>query len=235
MRWRQPLTAGKWRERTFSSRQKHIFCAVTTTPGPSCSYRWRSFKWTTSISSSSTVHPLRPTQATLGASLDRQTERRTAFFPLGRPWRRFTRRDEMEALVRWAYPTSWQLICNTWLATSYFRQSTRWGLMIMTVSNHSVNSSWVMSWNNRAVFKMAARKLGYSTVECQRTVCRRTARLEFYLKFRTTQGAVANRLRRRTSDQTVLGSNPAVAAALSPWTRLFTPIVPRRSLHISFY
>ena len=48
-------------------------------------------------------------------------------------------------------------------------------------------------------------------------------------------GAVANRLRRRTSDQTVLGSNPAVAAALSPWTRLFTPIVPRRSLHIGFY
>ena len=48
-------------------------------------------------------------------------------------------------------------------------------------------------------------------------------------------GAVANRLRRRTSDQTVLGSNPAVVAALSPWTRLFTPIVPRRSLHISFY
>ena len=48
-------------------------------------------------------------------------------------------------------------------------------------------------------------------------------------------GAVANRLRRRTSDQTVLGSNPAVAAALSAWTRLFTPIVPRRSLHISFY
>ena len=41
--------------------------------------------------------------------------------------------------------------------------------------------------------------------------------------------------KRRTSDQTVLGSNPAVAAALSPWTRLFTPIVPRRSLHISFY
>ena len=34
---------------------------------------------------------------------------------------------------------------------------------------------------------------------------------------------------------TVLGSNPAVAVALSPWTRLFTPIVPRRSLHISFY
>ena len=31
-------------------------------------------------------------------------------------------------------------------------------------------------------------------------------------------GAVANRLRRRTSDQTVVGSNPAVAAALSPWT-----------------
>ena len=49
------------------------------------------------------------------------------------------------------------------------------------------------------------------------------------------QVAVANRLRRRTSDQTVLGSNPAVAAALSPWTRLFTPIGPRRSLHISFY
>ena len=48
-------------------------------------------------------------------------------------------------------------------------------------------------------------------------------------------GAVANRLRRQTSDQTVLGSNPAMAAALSPWTRLFTPIVPRRSLHISFY
>ena len=48
-------------------------------------------------------------------------------------------------------------------------------------------------------------------------------------------GAVANRLRRRTSDQAVLGSNPAVAAAFSPWTRLFTPIVPRRSLHISFY
>ena len=40
---------------------------------------------------------------------------------------------------------------------------------------------------------------------------------------------MANRLRRRTSDQTVLGSNPAVTAALSPWTRLFTPIVPRRS------
>ena len=36
---------------------------------------------------------------------------------------------------------------------------------------------------------------------------------------------MANRLRRRTSDQTVLGSNPAVAAALNPWTRLFTPIV----------
>ena len=52
----------------------------------------------------------------------------------------------------------------------------------------------------------------------------------------TNGGAVAKRLRRRTSDQTVLGSNPAVAAAaLSPWTRLFTPIVPRRSLHISFY
>ena len=51
----------------------------------------------------------------------------------------------------------------------------------------------------------------------------------------SAKGAVANRLRRRTSDQTVLGSNPAVAAALSPWTRLFTPIVPRRSLHISFY
>ena len=48
-------------------------------------------------------------------------------------------------------------------------------------------------------------------------------------------GTVANRLRRWTSNQTVLGSNPAVAAALSPWTRLFTPIVPRRSLHISFY
>ena len=46
---------------------------------------------------------------------------------------------------------------------------------------------------------------------------------------------MASRLRRRTSDQTVLGSNPAVTAALSPWTRLFTPIVPRRSLHISFY
>ena len=45
---------------------------------------------------------------------------------------------------------------------------------------------------------------------------------------------MANRLRRRTSDQTVLGSNPAVAAALSPWSRLFTPIVQRRSLHISF-
>ena len=30
-------------------------------------------------------------------------------------------------------------------------------------------------------------------------------------------------------------SNPAVAAALSPWIRLFTPIVPRRSLNISFY
>ena len=31
---------------------------------------------------------------------------------------------------------------------------------------------------------------------------------------------MANRLRRRTSDQTVLGSNPAVAAALSPWTSI---------------
>ena len=50
----------------------------------------------------------------------------------------------------------------------------------------------------------------------------------------TCGGAVANRLRRRTSDQTVLGSNPAVAAALSPWTRLFTPIVSRRNLHTSF-
>ena len=46
---------------------------------------------------------------------------------------------------------------------------------------------------------------------------------------------MANQLWRQTSDQTVLGSNLAVAAALSPWTRLFTPIVPRRSLHISFY
>ena len=54
------------------------------------------------------------------------------------------------------------------------------------------------------------------------------------LSSRIKGGAVANRLRRRTSDQTVLGSNPAVAAALNPWTRLFTPIVPRRSLHISF-
>ena len=50
----------------------------------------------------------------------------------------------------------------------------------------------------------------------------------------TVGGAVANRLRRRTLDQTVLGSNPAVAAVLSPWTRLYTPFVPRRSLHISF-
>ena len=60
---------------------------------------------------------------------------------------------------------------------------------------------------------------------------------EWSLRLNLTQagGAVANRLRRRTSDQTVLGSNPAVAAALSPWTRLFTPSVPRRSLHISFY
>ena len=44
---------------------------------------------------------------------------------------------------------------------------------------------------------------------------------------RSSEGAMANRLRRRTSDQTVLGSNPAVAAALSPWTRLFTPICPK--------
>ena len=44
---------------------------------------------------------------------------------------------------------------------------------------------------------------------------------------------MANRLRRRTSDQTVLGSNPAVAAALSPWTRLFTPIVPRRTFTLA--
>ena len=29
--------------------------------------------------------------------------------------------------------------------------------------------------------------------------------------------------------------NLNLAAALSYWTRLFTPIVPRRSLHISFY
>ena len=55
------------------------------------------------------------------------------------------------------------------------------------------------------------------------------------MSFPIAGGAVANRLRHRTSDQTVLGSNPAVAAALSPWTRLFTPIVPRRSLHMSFY
>ena len=40
----------------------------------------------------------------------------------------------------------------------------------------------------------------------------------------TSPVAVANRLRRRTSDQTVLGSNPAVAAALSPWTRLLLPL-----------
>ena len=53
--------------------------------------------------------------------------------------------------------------------------------------------------------------------------------------FEKKKSLLRNRLRRRTSDQTVLGSNPAVAAALSPWTRLFTPIVPRRSLHISFY
>ena len=46
-------------------------------------------------------------------------------------------------------------------------------------------------------------------------------------------GAGANRLRRRTSNQTVLGSNPAVAAALSPWTRLFTPIVPRRAFTLA--
>ena len=46
---------------------------------------------------------------------------------------------------------------------------------------------------------------------------------------------MANRLRRRTSDQTVLGSrsNPAVAAALSPWTRLFTPIVPREAFTLA--
>ena len=36
-------------------------------------------------------------------------------------------------------------------------------------------------------------------------------------------------------NSSVVGSNPALAAALSPWTRLFTPTVPRRSLHISFY
>ena len=35
---------------------------------------------------------------------------------------------------------------------------------------------------------------------------------------------MANRLRRRTSDQTVLGSNPAVAAALSPWEEAQWPI-----------
>ena len=35
---------------------------------------------------------------------------------------------------------------------------------------------------------------------------------------------MANRLRRRTSDQTVLGSNPAVAAALSPWTGSLLPL-----------
>ena len=46
-------------------------------------------------------------------------------------------------------------------------------------------------------------------------------------------GALANRLRRRTSDQTVLRSNPAVAAALSPWTRLFTPIVPRKAFTLA--
>ena len=60
-------------------------------------------------------------------------------------------------------------------------------------------------------------------------------RVDDLLEKEDENSAVANRLRRRTSDQTVLGSNPAVAAALSPWTRLFTPIVPRRSLHISFY
>ena len=63
----------------------------------------------------------------------------------------------------------------------------------------------------------------------------RTKVVSFSYFIKSFQTAVANRLRRRTSDQTVLGSNPAVAAALSPWTRLFTPIVPRRSLHISFY
>ena len=50
-------------------------------------------------------------------------------------------------------------------------------------------------------------------------------------KFKGTVGQMSH----RTSDQTVLGSNPTVAAALSPWTRLFTPIVPRRSLYISVY
>ena len=33
----------------------------------------------------------------------------------------------------------------------------------------------------------------------------------------------------------IFAGTPAVAAALSPWKRLFTPIVLRRSLHISFY
>ena len=59
--------------------------------------------------------------------------------------------------------------------------------------------------------------------------------VKFFRLVITKGGAVAKQLRRRTSDQTVLDSNPAVAAVLSPWTRLFTPIVPRRSLHISFY
>ena len=43
-------------------------------------------------------------------------------------------------------------------------------------------------------------------------------------KRQNRKGAVANRLRRRTSDQMVLGSNPAVAAALSPWTRSLLPL-----------
>ena len=66
-------------------------------------------------------------------------------------------------------------------------------------------------------------------------VSRRAQEKSFAPPSRQRGGAVANRLRCRTSDQTVLGSNLAVAAALSPWTRLFTPVVPRRSLHISFY
>ena len=42
---------------------------------------------------------------------------------------------------------------------------------------------------------------------------------------------MANRLRRRTSDQTVLGSNPAVAAALSPWMTLYSHCPKEKPSH----
>ena len=104
-----------------------------------------------------------------------------------------------------------------------------WPLM----QKHLVRPQYATGFQIVFVETSTFRPKDYSVVSCcsEKTRNRRTCRTTSERR----GGAVANRLRRRTSDQTVLGSNPAMVAALSPWTRLFTPIVPRRSLHISFY